>query len=90
MKTSTLTTYRKCPRCGGSGSIECLDGPLMRELRQRNRVSLREMARRLNLSPAYLSDVEQGRRFGNASIAKAYDHLGRKRRAQPERGGKYE
>lgn len=44
----------------------------LREARLRKKVSLREMARRLKISPAYLSDIELGRRNISTNL---YDKL---------------
>lgn len=38
-------------------------GQFIRELRENQEISLREMSRKLELSAAFLSDVELGRRF---------------------------
>lgn len=37
-------------------------GEAVREFREQHKVSLREVARRLGISPAFLSDLERGRR----------------------------
>jgi transcriptional regulator with XRE-family HTH domain len=50
-------------------------GEYIRELREKHDVSLRELAKTLELSPAFISDIELGRRFPSeevlADIAKA-------------------
>ena len=50
-------------------------GTHLRELRERKDISLRELAKNIGCSPAFLSDVELGRRFPTdemfARIAKA-------------------
>ena len=49
-----------CAHCGHTHKV--VNGLFLREARIREGLSLREMARRLRLSPAYLSDVERNRR----------------------------
>lgn len=63
-----------CPRCGGSGRVpdERLVGQQMREKRLASWLTLREMARRLALSPAYVSDLELGRRRWTPKILARY------------------
>jgi transcriptional regulator with XRE-family HTH domain len=52
-------------------------GERIRELREQKDISLRELAKKLDLSAAFLSDVELGRRFPSddvlAKIAKQLD-----------------
>ena len=43
-------------------------GQRIRELRDGQDLSLRELARKLNLSAAYLSDIELGRRFPSEKV----------------------
>lgn len=54
----------QCPTCHGSGEV--LDhtavGRLLRDERENAFIGLRAMARALDLSSAYLSDLELGRR----------------------------
>ena len=63
-----------CPKCDGTGAV--LDprmvGQQMRELREHNDVSVREVARRLNLSAPYVSDLELGRRSFNEELIERY------------------
>lgn len=52
-------------------------GSRIRELREDKDLSLREFAVKLKLSPAFLSDVELGRRYpSSAVLAKMAKHLG--------------
>lgn len=53
-----------CPTCRGTGTVEdqAAIGAKMRALRTKNGITLREMAGRLGFSPAYISDLERGRR----------------------------
>ena len=51
-------------------------GERIRELREQKDLSLRELAKKLDLSPAFLSDVELGRRFPSDDVlAKIAKHL---------------
>ena len=43
-------------------------GKKIRELREKKDLSLRELAKRLNLSAAFLSDIELGRRFPSDEV----------------------
>ncbi|MCA1592277.1 MAG: helix-turn-helix domain-containing protein [Acidobacteria bacterium] len=63
-----------CPRCNGTGQIESdVDvGRFFRSLRENKRLTLREQARRMGFSPAYVSDLELGRRIWNTKIREAY------------------
>jgi predicted transcriptional regulator len=47
-------------------------GELMREARKQQRVTLREMARRLKWSAPYVSDLELGRRTWTQAKAERY------------------
>lgn len=65
---------KPCSHCGGSG--RCLDdkaiGMALREKREGQEISGREIARRLGYSAAYLSDMELGRRCWNGEKVKRY------------------
>jgi transcriptional regulator with XRE-family HTH domain len=43
-------------------------GEKLRELRDANDISLRELAKKIDCSPAHLSDIELGRRYPSAKI----------------------
>lgn len=64
-----------CLRCGGTGQVPdpVYRGNEARQRRLKADISLREMARRLHLSAAYLSDLELGRRGWNERLMKRYD-----------------
>lgn len=70
--------YTACPHCNGTGKI-----PDDRDMGARKRaerveagVSLRMMAYRMGVSPAYLSDLELGRRrWGAKQIERFADAL---------------
>lgn len=59
---------RLCPKCGGTGRIDDDReiGAEMRRLRERAGLAAYEVARRLGCSPAYVSDLELGKRTWNA------------------------
>lgn len=44
----------------------------MRQMREKKRVSLRDMAKRLDISAPYLSDLELGRRGWNTDLMERY------------------
>lgn len=79
--TAAAPKSKPCPLCGGSGRV--LDnkamGQAMRIARKKAGVSGRELARRLGLSAAYVSDLELGRRGWNADKGD-YAGLDRSRR----------
>ena len=52
--------HRPCRTCGQSRRVR--NGGFLRSLREVAGLSLREVARRLGLSAAYLSDVERNQR----------------------------
>lgn len=60
----------KCPKCGGSGELP--NPGEMRKIRLNRNIRLREMARRLKISAAYLSDLERGKRDWNDAKRQAY------------------
>lgn len=63
-----------CPRCEGTGRIvdDSSVGRIFRQLRQRKGISLREVARRIKLSAAYLSDLERGHKHWSLSLRGKY------------------
>jgi predicted transcriptional regulator len=70
---------RICPLCGGTGHLADARPGALRKRREQCGVSLREVARRLSLSPSYLHDVELGRRRATEAILHAYERLERRR-----------
>lgn len=59
-----MLAKRQCRKCGGTGKeLDPLGvGLLMRKARIKANVSLRDMAKRMDISAPYLSDLELGRR----------------------------
>ena len=70
-----LKTMTKCSKCNGAGMLKIASAVLMRAVRINAGISLREMARRLNFSAPYLSDIERGRRACPRDVLTAYEHL---------------
>lgn len=64
----------KCPKCNGTGRVpdDRAIGLAMRRLRESKEISLRALARRLEVSAAYLSDLELGRRHWHENVTEAY------------------
>ena len=60
---------RACKRCGGSGKEPDWGvlGAVIRERREKRGMTLRELARRAEVSPSFVSDMEGGRRGGGLS-----------------------
>lgn len=54
----------QCPQCGGIGSIRNppVEGAYIRRGREAAGISLRELARRLGISPGHMCHIEKGRR----------------------------
>lgn len=69
-----------CPTCEGSGRLpDQRDiGRAMRARRVKADLSLREVARRMALSAAYVSDLELGKRGWRAKVTMAYGEALRK------------
>lgn len=71
---------RKCPYCDGSG-VDCgMTGGELAALLKAHGVKQRELARRMNVSDVYVSDMRHGRRKIGPEIAR------RIRRALPMNG----
>jgi len=63
-----------CRRCGGSG-VEVDDrdiGKRMRKLRQKRGLSLRDAAKKMQVTASYLCDLELGRRRWRAELQNGY------------------
>jgi len=63
---TALTKKIACACCGGSGRVVVFDGSSLRKRRQLTGVTLRELARRIKVSAAFVSDIELGRRQPSA------------------------
>lgn len=69
---------KACPTCNGSGRVAdpVVAGAAYRKRRLKAGIGLREMSRRLDVSAAYLSDLELGRRgWRNDKLRAAYEAL---------------
>lgn len=62
-----------CPRCGQE--VPVLNGAFFRRKRHNAGVSLRALSARLKLSPAYVSDMELGKRTFLPKYVHAYEKL---------------
>lgn len=49
-------------------------GALFRAKREAHSISLRDLAKAMRLSPAYISDIERGRRNWNADLVEDYNN----------------
>lgn len=69
-----IPQYLTCPQCHGEGTVEnpAYRGQEMRRLRQAAGLSLREVARQMKLSAAYVSDLELGRRAWSKRLINDY------------------
>lgn len=64
----------KCVQCGQSTHV--VNGWWLRVQRESAGISLRSMARRMNLSAAYVSDIERNRRGCPSEVERAYRSIG--------------
>jgi hypothetical protein len=72
-------TKLPCPTCGHGRKV--IAGAWLRALREAAGISLRQMAKDLGYSPAFLSDVELGRRHCPQHVLDAYERLGKEAEA---------
>lgn len=74
MRRMRINKTALCTRCDGTGEIEnpAYRGQEMRKLRKDAGLPLREIARRMKLSAAYVSDLELGRRGWNDGLIRRY------------------
>lgn len=70
----TREGYMSCPKCDGRGEVPdpAAQGRLMRTLRKARGKGLREIASAMGFSPAYVSDLELGRRGWNGELILKY------------------
>lgn len=61
----------QCPCCGGEK--RSTNGAVLRWERERAGLSVREVARRMGVSAAYLSDIERNRRGRGSEIIARFD-----------------
>lgn len=61
-----------CGRCGGKGWVEGHSALRAKRLRIK-KATLRSVARLMNASPAYLSDLERGKRNWNADLVSRFE-----------------
>lgn len=66
---------KPCHCCGGTGeeTDHAALGAKMRSLRQSKGLSIRQLARKLRFTPAYLSDLEKGKRNWRDELVNAYE-----------------
>ena len=62
-----------CPRCGAPERV--VNPQWLRAIRRESGVSLRDAAKRLGFTAAYLCDIEKGRRNALPHIVKGYEAL---------------
>jgi transcriptional regulator with XRE-family HTH domain len=72
MPLDDYLSARPCPVCHGDGEELFFAGATMREARRAAGLSVREVARRMDLSAAYVSDLELGRRSFSETLARRY------------------
>ena len=70
-----------CPRCNGAGYMGAVNGKKLRAERKMAGITLREVARVVGISAAFLSDIELGRRQPSRMVREALvECIGRSRR----------
>lgn len=62
----------RCARCGGQGWVEGASALRAKRLRLKD-VSLRDVAKLMKISAAYLSDLERGKRDWNADLVNRFE-----------------
>jgi DNA-binding XRE family transcriptional regulator len=62
-----------CPHCGAPKRV--VNGEWLRQERKRAGLTLREMARRVGVSAAYLCDIEKNRRNCLPAMRDAYENV---------------
>lgn len=65
----------ECMKCGGTGSISRVSPAELRRRRIASGMSLRAVAKKLDLSPMFISEVERGTRNPNMGIIAFYQKL---------------
>jgi len=70
----TRNGYKVCPKCDGKGEIKdpAETGRQMRALRKAAGKGLRQIAGAMDFSPAYVSDLELGRRGWSEELIERY------------------
>jgi predicted transcriptional regulator len=64
-----------CEHCDGTGLVTVIHFRWLRWKRERAGISLREMARRLGFSAAYVSDFERGNRQPPVKVIDDYESI---------------
>jgi len=59
-----------CPKCGGLGKL--LTGNEARTIRQRHKLTLAMLSKKMKISLPYLADLEHGRRAWNTELITAF------------------
>ena len=65
----------QCDFCDGSGFIIRINPEWLIAQRKKHGLSLRQVAKDIGISAAYLSDIEHGKRRGNNTILKHYENF---------------
>lgn len=68
-------TEEECGRCCGAGKIKRVRPAWLRHQREGAELSLRDFADLVGFSPAYISDIELGRRSCTPKILGRYEGL---------------
>lgn len=66
-------TSIQCSRCNGTGRVP--KPGTVKKLREKAGIGLRDMARLVGVSPAFLCDVEHGRRTLSPELRRKYEGL---------------
>lgn len=74
-KIPEMTHKVICRFCDSRGEIVLTNPDWLRFKRESGGLSLRSMAKKLHISAVYLSDIELGKRRGNAEIIQFYKSL---------------
>lgn len=74
----------KCKCCGGSGKKAVTNPAALKEIRKARNLSLRALAKRIGVSAAYLSDIENGHRNCTPYVEHTYRVLKLRETTSPE------
>lgn len=73
--SSMKLTAKQCEHCHGRGIVRIYEPETLKKTRQKTGISMRAMARKLRISPPYLSDIENGNRTIPENVIRAYRKL---------------
>lgn len=72
-----MSLTKKCHCCGGSGTErdDASIGRKFRQMRDKDGISLRQMASMIGVSPSFLSQLENGKRAWTLGVRSKYEAI---------------